>query len=82
MFKALLGIVGGVILLMIIFAIFPMILSGSDAVNNMTNATEYLGLVEINNLAPLLIYIGLIIAVVGFVVWMVFGRKIKRFFGR
>jgi hypothetical protein len=76
--KVILAIVAGLILLMIIFAIFPMILTGSDAVNNTTNATQYLGLVEINNLSPLLIFIGLIFTI-GCGVWLAATERGQRF---
>ncbi len=80
--KAVFAIVVGILLLMLIFAIFPMILAGSDTVNQTTNATYYLGLTEINSIAPLLIYIFLIFGVMALVVWWVFGKKISRFFRR
>ncbi len=74
--KIILGIVAGLVVLMVLFAIFPIILSGVDIVNQTTNMTEYLGLAEINNIAPLIIFICLILIVIGLVVWQVFGKRI------
>lgn len=73
----------GIVVLMVIFGLFPsLILEGADTVNSTTNMTKYLGLKEINSLAPLLIFVGLLLAVASAVVWWAYGKRIKGIFDR
>lgn len=78
--KVLMAIFGAVIMLIILFVLFPMILTGVDTVNSTTNASQYYGLLEITNLSPALIFFALVFIIIG-TVW-VFREPIKRrFFG-
>lgn len=62
------------VLSFIFFAMFPMILRGVDVVNGTNNITEYTGLVDLNHLAPLLIMVGGIGAII-FMVWWGFVKN-------
>ncbi len=76
--KLLMALCLGLVLLIIVFAMFPMILEGVDTVNSTTNVTQYMGLTDINNLSPLIIFIGLLAAVAS-AVWLAATGSGQRF---
>lgn len=74
--KFIFGVVVAVVLLIVAFAVFPMVLEGADAVNETTNATEYLGLLEIVNLSPALIFLYILgAALIGAGGWYVLKKR-------
>lgn len=67
-----------VIIVLVLNGLMPSIFEGHSAVSNTTNAGEYAGLLEFNDLAPLLIFLGIFGAGI-YGIWLaVFGRKEKR----
>ena len=70
-----------VVILLCIFAIFPMILEGAHELNQTTNVTEYYGLSELNLLSPTIIWVIVIAGILGSFGWIFRGSIKRKFFG-
>lgn len=53
-------IVGGVVLIAVGLLLFPIVLTGADAVRTAGNVTQYTGVTDLNGIIPILALIGLI----------------------
>ncbi len=75
--KILRGLFVALVIVTALFAVFPLILLGVDGINATHNVSEYFGLVDLNNLAPLLVYLSILGLVAAPFAW-IFRKRIKK----
>ncbi len=59
-FRAITGIVVGLVLIALSFLIFPIVIEGADSINSTANLSVFTGMTSLNNIGPTLVFVGLL----------------------
>lgn len=73
------GLIAGILIaFLVFFAVFPMVLTGTNIISGTHNVTEYTGLVDMVNLGPLMVMFGGTVAIIGGAAAGLFGDRAKQ----